>query len=302
MKTQQSPRLPQNALGNSRLQGQRLHSSHSANELRKVINRVLLNKSSGLRSSEQFNTHLRMELIDIAGRIINTLFQCGEPKADSTEHETLPKLSEFIWRIVRRLNIGHSTILVALMYLIRLKQRHPGCKGTHGSGHRLLLAAIIVATKYLYDDAYYNKTWAMVSNGAFSIEEINQMEFELLYFLNFKLHINTEQWGDFVQLMDKKVAQSWQKSGKPNPTDQLLENVCGRLQKMDIHHESYRKSGMGESLTLDPQRFPVARRKPIDKAAVPRYPIVETVHKRLSMPVLPQMWSLLPQSVFGTPK
>ncbi|ORX96770.1 cyclin-like protein, partial [Basidiobolus meristosporus CBS 931.73] len=115
-------------------------------------------------------------------------------------YETLPRLSDFMLKVIRRTNTSHSTLLIALMYLIRLKQRHPGCKGTYGSAHRLLLASIIVASKYLYDDAYYNKTWALVSNGMFTIKEINQMEFELLYFLNFRLHINTEQWNNFVRL------------------------------------------------------------------------------------------------------
>ncbi|KAK9729406.1 hypothetical protein K7432_000285 [Basidiobolus ranarum] len=208
------------------------------------------------------------------------------------------------------MNTSHSTILVALMYLIRLKQRHPGCRGTYGSGHRLLLAAIIVATKYLYDDAYYNKTWALVSNGMFGIEEINQMEFELLYFLNFKLHITSEQWKDFVHLMDKKVSRNWHDSGKPNSSGQLIDHVCGRFQAIHIQAKSKTRQSKpqvitrNESLTLDPKKFPLqseVSQKPLN-TIVPRFPIVDTVHKRLSMPILPHMWSLLPQSVFGTPK
>ncbi|ORX91448.1 hypothetical protein K493DRAFT_152364, partial [Basidiobolus meristosporus CBS 931.73] len=119
--------------------------------------------------------------------MINHLFKCDDTRTN--ELHQLPKLSEFIDSVVRRTNTSWSSILIALTYLIRLKQKHPGCKGTYGSGHRLLLASIMVATKYLNDDAYYNKTWASVCNGIFTIQEINKMEMELLFFLDFKLYV-----------------------------------------------------------------------------------------------------------------
>ncbi|KXN66035.1 hypothetical protein CONCODRAFT_23699, partial [Conidiobolus coronatus NRRL 28638] len=102
----------------------------------------------------------------------------------------LPPLSDFIYRVVRRTNSSITTIFVALIYLIRLKQKHPACKGTHSSPHRLLLAAIIIAYKYLYDNCYHNRSWAQVSQGLFKLEEVNKMEVELLFFLGFQLYVS----------------------------------------------------------------------------------------------------------------
>ncbi|ORX94578.1 hypothetical protein K493DRAFT_184315, partial [Basidiobolus meristosporus CBS 931.73] len=118
-------------------------------------------------------------------KFVNCLFQCGRPK--SKEPDELPRLTDFIYRLLRRTNLSNNNLLTALIYLIRLKQRHPGCKGAYGSGHRLFLAALICANKYLHDDAYHNKSWVIVTNGLFNLDEINQMESELLFYLNFKL-------------------------------------------------------------------------------------------------------------------
>ncbi|ORY03787.1 hypothetical protein K493DRAFT_165006, partial [Basidiobolus meristosporus CBS 931.73] len=129
------------------------------------------------------------------------------------------KLTDFIHRLLRRTKLSNNNLLTALIYLIRLKQRHPGCKGAYGSGHRLFLAAIICANKYLHDDAYHNKSWAIAANGLFTLSEINQMESELLYYLNFKLVVTKEQWLDFLTLMEPKLLKSWARQDYHGPSD-----------------------------------------------------------------------------------
>ncbi|KXN69985.1 hypothetical protein CONCODRAFT_58789, partial [Conidiobolus coronatus NRRL 28638] len=140
---------------------------------------------------------LLADFLDLADRIIENLFKCGpsaEESPSQVKQPQLPPLADFGWMIIHRCQLSFTNVVLAILYLIRLKQKHPTCKGAHGSGHRLFLAALIVANKYLYDDAYHNHTWAEVSNGIFHLEEVNRMEFELIYFLNFGLTVTFKQW------------------------------------------------------------------------------------------------------------
>ncbi|ORX91809.1 hypothetical protein K493DRAFT_190934, partial [Basidiobolus meristosporus CBS 931.73] len=89
--------------------------------------------------------------------------------------------------------------LTALLYLIRLKELRPTCKGGYGSGHRLFLASLVLANKYLQDGAYHNKTWYKVIEGVYSLNEINQMERELLGLLGYKLCVTKADWLEFVR-------------------------------------------------------------------------------------------------------
>ena len=116
-------------------------------------------------------------------------------------------------------------MVTALLYLDRLKQMHPNCKGSEGSGYRLLLSAIILAAKYLYDDTFDNTAWATVSSGLFHLKQVNHMEMELLYFLNFELYIPIQEWNAFYLTVEQRVAQEVQKNLKSHqphyPVDKM---------------------------------------------------------------------------------
>jgi hypothetical protein len=82
---------------------------------------------------------------------------------------------------------------------------HPRCKGSQGSGHRLFLAATILAAKYMYDDTFDNTAWATVSSGLFDLEQVNHMERELLGFLDFSLFIQSQEWIQFYDLLHLSI-------------------------------------------------------------------------------------------------
>lgn len=108
---------------------------------------------------------------------------------------------------MERTNITSVTLATAFFYLYRLKLMHPRCKGSDGSGHRLFLSAIIIAAKYMYDDTFDNTSWATVSSGIFKLEQVNNMEREMLGFLNFQLFIHSEEWLEFYGALKGKIEQ-----------------------------------------------------------------------------------------------
>lgn len=119
--------------------------------------------------------------------------------------DTLPPLSEFMGRLTARTRIDMDTVCLALLFCKKLKAKHPQCRGSHGTGHRLFLASMLTACKYLHDDAYENSAWAKASAGLFSTAQVNEIEYEFLFYLEWELHIRNETWEAHVDDLEKRL-------------------------------------------------------------------------------------------------
>ncbi|KAI8813310.1 hypothetical protein BJ742DRAFT_865804, partial [Cladochytrium replicatum] len=162
---------------------------------------------SSLDAQSMVTRSLKHQLIELSSSIVDELYHCDTFSSDlnTSGRPILPGLHQFIMSVMQRTRSSLSSLALALFYLTRLKQIHPFCRGSHGSGHRIMLAALIVASKYLYDDTFNNKAWSSVSSGLYSLDEVNQMEIELLYFLKYQLWVTESSWIDFLESLDRKV-------------------------------------------------------------------------------------------------
>ncbi|KAI8866803.1 hypothetical protein GQ42DRAFT_127702, partial [Ramicandelaber brevisporus] len=115
--------------------------------------------------------------------------------------QSLRPLYDFISHAVYRTRSSPTIIVLALLYLCRLKRRTPHSRGSPGAGHRLLIASLLLATKFLLDDAYHNKSWMQVSQNMFHLNEVNQMELEMLALLDWHVGVSPKQWREYVQVM-----------------------------------------------------------------------------------------------------
>lgn len=119
--------------------------------------------------------------------------------AASLREAPLPTIEEFITSLVERSHVQVPTLMSSLVYLERLKSRLPPvAKGMRCTVHRIFLAALILAAKNLNDSSPKNKHWARYSavrgfeNFGFSITEVNLMEKQLLFLLDWDLRISTD--------------------------------------------------------------------------------------------------------------
>ncbi|EFX05322.1 cyclin [Grosmannia clavigera kw1407] len=122
------------------------------------------------------------------------------PRAVRREDGNLPSLDVFISQLVVSSNVQVPTLMSTLVYLHRLKARlQPMAKGLRCTTHRIFLAALILAAKYLNDSSPKNKHWANYSvitsdfcNFGFSRTEVNLMEKQLLFLLDWDLRITED--------------------------------------------------------------------------------------------------------------
>lgn len=88
--------------------------------------------------------------------------------------------------------VTQNVILLALMFIYRLKSFNPTVKGKPGSEYRLLTVALMLGNKFLDDNTYTNKTWAEVSG--ISVQEVHIMEVEFLSNMRYSLYTSEATW------------------------------------------------------------------------------------------------------------
>ena len=123
-----------------------------------------------------------------------------EARCVTPEDDTLPTLEEFITQLVVSSNVQVPTLMSTLVYLTKLKSKlQPMARGLRCTTHRIFLACLILAAKYLNDSSPKNKHWANYTHidtdkysFGFNRTEVNLMEKQLLFLLEWDLRINEQ--------------------------------------------------------------------------------------------------------------
>lgn len=121
----------------------------------------------------------------------------SEDTKKGEEEEKIPCLVEFIAYALFRTRLSEEAIYGALILLTRLKSFYPGAKGTATSPHRLFITSLMLSSKMTMDDTYSNKSWAIVAQNLFGLEELNRMERELFGFLKMQCLVTPEELNDW---------------------------------------------------------------------------------------------------------
>ncbi|KAL7935882.1 hypothetical protein V8C35DRAFT_263800 [Trichoderma chlorosporum] len=103
---------------------------------------------------------------------------------------------KWVYNVLSTTQVTQNVILLALLFIYRLKLSTPQIKGREGSEYRLLTVALMLGNKFLDDNTYTNKTWAEVS--CFTVGEIHVMEVEFLSNMRYNLLASKDEWEDWL--------------------------------------------------------------------------------------------------------
>ncbi|MCJ1388131.1 hypothetical protein MMC18_000976 [Xylographa bjoerkii] len=128
--------------------------------------------------------------------------------------EAVPTMGfrKWVTTILSTTQVTQNVILLALMFIYRLKKLNPTVKGKPGSEFRLLTVALMLGNKFLDDNTYTNKTWAEVSG--ISVQEIHIMEVEFLSNMRYTLYVSDLEW----TLWHQKLGRFWDYFEKASKT------------------------------------------------------------------------------------
>jgi hypothetical protein len=101
-------------------------------------------------------------------------------------------IHSYLTRIFKYTNVSSGCLVCALLYIDRFIQRNKNILLTSRSVHRLLITSVVVSMKFL-DDLYYNNVY-YAKIGGIPASEMNTLELEFLFRLNFDLHAPQEEY------------------------------------------------------------------------------------------------------------
>ncbi|TKA61152.1 hypothetical protein B0A55_12026 [Friedmanniomyces simplex] len=108
--------------------------------------------------------------------------------------------------------VAQNVVILALLFIYRLKKLNPTVRGKPGSEYRLLTVALMLGNKFLDDNTYTNKTWADVSG--IMVGEIHIMEVEFLSNMKYCLFTSSTEWSEWQSLLGR-FAAFFERASKP---------------------------------------------------------------------------------------
>ncbi|GAA5870023.1 hypothetical protein JCM1840_003559 [Sporobolomyces johnsonii] len=117
----------------------------------------------------------------------------------------------FCHEVLTTTQVSHSVVLLALLFISRLKQRN-AINGAPGSEFRLAVTGLMLANKVLDDNTYTAQTWSQVSS--LELKPLVAGEAEFLKGLDWSLHVTERDFNAWLRLLEGHVAARNARLGK----------------------------------------------------------------------------------------
>ncbi|GAA5899756.1 hypothetical protein JCM6882_005427 [Rhodosporidiobolus microsporus] len=141
------------------------------------------------------------------------------------KHQVRPtdRFVRFCHEVLTTTQVSHSVVLLALLFISRLKQRN-SINGSPGSEYRLAVTGLMLANKVLDDNTYTAQTWSQVSS--LELQPLVAGEAEFLKGLDWSLHITKRDYDSWLKLLEGHVAARNMRLGKVvSPASSLIPSA-----------------------------------------------------------------------------
>lgn len=138
----------------------------------------------------------------------------------------------YLERIYKYASCSNECFILALIYIDRLIQRNNFLL-TELNVHRVVITSILLAAKF-FDDAYYNNAYYSKIGGVL-VSEMNGLEVDFLFRINFSLHVTPEV---FEKYKAELVAHSANMGiSAPQMPSSIPEEREVHSQAYAVHHQ-----------------------------------------------------------------
>ncbi|KAG0553920.1 hypothetical protein KC19_12G049700 [Ceratodon purpureus] len=136
-------------------------------------------------------------------------------------------IAKYLERIFKYTSCSPSCFVVGYVFLDRLIHRQPDLLVTSLNVHRLLVTSVMVATKMLDDVHFNNAFFARV--GGVSVVELNRLELEFLFRLDFKLSVTISVFESYCTYLERDISALEKKPERVERSLPAFGSVPGSL-------------------------------------------------------------------------
>jgi hypothetical protein len=144
------------------------------------------------------------ESSDVLQRVADSPVSIHPTRPLSADAKPTTGFRKWVTTILSTTCVAQNVVLLALLFVYRLKKQNPTVRGKPGSEYRLLTVALMLGNKFLDDNTYTNKTWAEVSG--INVGEVHIMEVEFLSNMKYCLFTSEQDWSRWLALLGKYAA------------------------------------------------------------------------------------------------
>eukprot|EP01138_Halocafeteria_seosinensis_P015740 gb/GECG01016061.1/.p1 GENE.gb/GECG01016061.1/~~gb/GECG01016061.1/.p1 ORF type:complete len:284 (+),score=30.18 gb/GECG01016061.1/:1-852(+) len=164
-------------------------------------------------------------LADVLNRIVDENDKKGSDSSPVTKFHALraPAISilDYLERILRYASCSSECFILALIYIDRLIQRNQLVLSSLNV-HRIIITSVMLAAKF-FDDQYFNNAY-YAKVGGVPCDEMNALEMEFLFSINFSLHVNTDTYCRYFAELSSHMQPSVEMQPIP-PTPETLQTL-----------------------------------------------------------------------------
>lgn len=124
-------------------------------------------------------------------------------------HATRPptvSIKSYLERVLKYTNVSSGCLIASLIFIDRFVQQQPSFVINSLNIHRLLITSVMISMKFL-DDLYYNNSY-YAKVGGVPCAEMNSLELQFLFRLNFHLHVRQEEYERYYNELSLHVQRA----------------------------------------------------------------------------------------------
>ncbi|KAM3422742.1 hypothetical protein BST61_g227 [Cercospora zeina] len=162
------------------------------------------------------------ESSELLQQVEESTIALNPPRSLTPDAKPTTGFRKWVTTILSTTCVAQNVVMLALLFIYRLKKLNPTVRGKPGSEYRLLTVALMLGNKFLDDNTYTNKTWAEVSG--INVAEVHIMEVEFLSNMKYNLFTSEQNWAQWQSLLGK-FASFFDHATRPVPTRAQLAPI-----------------------------------------------------------------------------